>query len=121
MTTKEKMIYVDIYADTTGQYSEDEVFYCNCVSVQIPERIVRLWYEENFGQEEKLYFCGAPFENTFQEEKLYFCGAPFENTFETWLKEVYTCDDTDGLYQFSVEHGYCPVCGRKCDGWIWYE
>lgn len=105
METKEKMIYVDIYADTTGQYSEDEVFYCNCVSVQIPERIVRLWYEENFGQEEKLYFCGDP----------------FENTFETWLKEVYTCDDTDGLYQFSVKHGYCPVCGRNCDDWNWYE
>ncbi len=102
---KEKMIVIDIYADTTGQYSEDECQYCNCASVQIPERIVRQWYEENFGKEEKLYFCGDE----------------FENTFETWLKEVYTCDDTDGLYDFSVSHGFTPVCGRTCDDWSWFR
>ena len=98
MTMEEKLIYVDIYADSTGQYSEDEVFRCNCVSVQVPERIVKLWFEEE---------VEAAYE--------------WRITFDEWLRDYYTCDDTDGLYQFSVEHGYCPVCGRKCDGWIWYE
>ena len=101
----EKLLNIDIYADSTGQYSEEETYACNCVSVRIPEDIVRRWYEENIGQEEKLYFFGIE----------------YENTFETWLKEVYTCDDTDGLYQYSVEHGYRPNCGRICDGLKWYE
>ena len=98
METKEKLIYVDIYADTTGQYSEDEVLRCNCVSVQIPEKIVRLWFEEKASER-----------------------YAWEVTFEEWLRDYYTCDDTDGLYQFSVEHGYTPVCGHKCNDWCWSE
>lgn len=101
---EKKMIAIDIYADSTGEYSEADCIYCNCVSVQIPEEIVHGWYEENFGQEEKLDFCGIE----------------FENTFETWLKEVYTCDDTDGLYSYSIAHGFTPVCGHDCDDWTWF-
>lgn len=98
METKEKMIYVDIYADTTGQYTEDEVLRYNCVSVQIPERIVRLWFEEK----------AKP-------------NYDWEPDFEEWFKDFYTCDDTDGLYQFSVQCGYTPVCGHKCNDWYWSE
>jgi hypothetical protein len=98
METKEKLIYVDIYADTTGQYTEAEIIRCNCVSVQIPERIVRQWFEEKA----KPNYDWGP-------------------DFKEWLKDLYTCDDTDGLYQFSVDHGYCPICGRKCDDCHWFE
>lgn len=98
---EEKMIAIDIYADTTGQYSEDEIFYCNTVEVRIPEQIVRDWFEEN---------C--------RDVTDFEC---YEPTFESWLKNVYTCDDTDGLYSYSKERGYTPVCGRKCNDWAWYE
>ena len=98
MATKEKLIYVEIYADTTGQYSEDEVLRCNCVRVQIPERIVRFWFEEKAKT-----------------------NYDWEPDFEEWLKVLYICDDTDGLYQFSVQRGYTPVCGHKCNDLYWYE
>jgi hypothetical protein len=98
METKEKLISVFIYADTTGQYTEAEIIRCNCVRVQIPERIVRIWFEEKA----KRYYAWRP-------------------DFEEWLKVLYICDDTDGLYQFSVQRGYTPVCGQKCNDLYWYE
>lgn len=90
----ERLLYIDIYADTTGQYTEEEVFFCNCVRVAIPEWIIKGWFYGMSGEQ--------------------------ETTFEKWYSEIYTCDDTDGLYSYAVERGFTPACGRNCDGWTWY-
>lgn len=93
-----------IYADQTGQYTEDEIYKCNCVVVDIPEEIIREWYERNIKE------C---VEECIEEG--------VEPSFENWYKAAYTSDSTDGLYDFAVQRGFTPVCGKKCNGWEWVE
>lgn len=98
------MISIEIYADTTGQYTDNELDYCNCVTVDIPEEIVKAWFYQEV------------YDSDFDNED----DVDADKPFESWLEYVYTCDDTDGLYQFSVDNGYTPVCGKRCNGFIWY-
>ena len=93
-----------VYADTTNQYTDGECNYCNCVLIDIPENIIREWYNEK-----------ECFKDFLNSDYSY-----LEPSFENWYNAVYTCDSTDGLYEFAIEKGVTPVCGRKCDGWSWY-
>lgn len=89
----EKLIPVCVYCSSTGLFSEEECYLENLTDMMFPEWIVREWYKEN--------------KKDFIEE----CKSDSlkEPCFETWLNEVYTADDTDGLYEFAVEKGYDPI------------
>ena len=88
-----KMIVIGMYADQTGLYTEDELAWDNWCELEIPERIVRQWYEANDLAKETAEELCIPIE---------------EATFERWLNEVYNGDDTDGLYLYSIANGYTP-------------
>lgn len=103
------MVSIEIYADSTGQYTDCECNYCNCVEIEIPKSIVKDWFnQEIYGS-----FFTILDDEEYQDDT--------EILFDTWLGYYYTCDDTDGLYQFAVEHGYTPICGKNCNGIVWYR
>ena len=93
-----KTVNVGMYADQTGLYSESELSFNNWTEMEIPEWIVRKWYVENDLADETAHELNIPLS---------------EATFEKWLNEVSWGDDTDGLYDFSIENGYTPK--------IWYD
>lgn len=89
----EKQLAVCIYKDSTDLFTEKAMVNSNLCDMLFPEQIVRAWYkahEEDFIEECK--------ENSLKEP-----------CFKTWLNEVYTADDTDGLYDFAVELGFQPT------------
>ena len=61
-------VYVDIYKDTTGLYSDEECDYDNSLTVKVPRRKLKKWVAKHF--------------NISLKE--------FLNT--------YTCDDTQSLF-----------------------
>ena len=95
------MINIEIYADTTGQYSESELNYCNGVAIDVPRWIVEKYFEKYL----------APYEREDGEII----------NFDTWYREEYTCDELLDLYEFCKENGFTPVCGKKCNGWVWFN
>lgn len=103
---EEKMIVIGMYADQTGLYTEDELARDNWCELEIPERIVRQWYEENNLAKETAYELGIPIE---------------EATFERWLDEVYWGESTDGLFQFALDNGSLPVTGVNKPDWLFYR
>ena len=78
------LISVCLYRDATGLYTEEECNRSNLEDFDIPEDILRLWHSKWF-----------------------------QNPFDEWLNE-FTAEDTDGLYQFSCEHGFTPVPTGFC-------
>jgi hypothetical protein len=94
---EEKTIVIGMYADQTGLYTEDELAWDNWCELEIPEWIVRQWYEANDLAKETADELGIPIE---------------EATFERWLNEVSNGDDTDGLYLYSIANGYTPKRGE---------
>ena len=100
---KDKLMKVTMYADQTGQYTEDEIMWCNCVEVEIPESILREFYEE--------MGCAIDFTGDYSD---------IEPSFENWIHCVYDNDSTEGLYDFAVQRGFMPICGKNCDDWTWY-
>ena len=94
---EEKTIEIGMYADQTGLYTEDELAWDNWCELEIPEWIVRQWYEANDLAKETADELGIPIE---------------EATFERWLNEVSNGDDTDGLYLYSIANGYTPKRGE---------
>ena len=80
----ENMLTVTVYADTTGLFTEEQINWLldgpsvwgNICDILVPESIVREWYEKYYEDDE---------------------------TFEEWFHEIYTCDDTDGLYEFAAK------------------
>ena len=101
---EDKLIAITMYADQTGQYTEDEIARCNCTEVRIPESIIREFYEE--------MGCVIDFSGDY---------ADIEPSFENWIHCVYDNDSTEGLYDFAVQRGFTPICGKKCNDWIWFE
>ena len=87
-----KLIPVTIYCDSTGLFSETECNTDNLTDMLFPEWIVNEWYKEN--ERVFAFKCEA---------------AGYEANAYNWYTEVYTADDTDGLYDFAVEKGYDPV------------
>ena len=89
MTNAPALLPVELYRDSTRLYSEEECNRFNVETFMIREDIVRQWYEDNFSDGDEL--------------------DGFDNTFDNWYRLVYTCDDVDGLYQFSTDRGFTPI------------
>ena len=105
-------MYMTVYADTTDLFTEDELEEtgCNLVDLDIPDNIVRAYYEQH--KED----CDADTNNDL--------GVPLDQcTFEQWQEEVYTADGTMELYYFAIEHGYIPPRREDFtyDFWGWHE
>ena len=78
------IVSVCIYRDSTGLYTDEECNQSNLEDFDLPEEILRRWHD-----------------------------ACFLSSYEHWLDE-YTADDTDGLYQFAIEHGFTPIPTGRC-------
>lgn len=81
-------IEVTVYCDTTGLFSEAECNRDNMCDLMFEESIVEEWFEEKVSPN-------------------------VDYGFELWYTEEYTCDDTDGLYDYAVskgDHPYFDVC-----------
>ena len=80
----DNMLTVTVYADTTGYFTEkqiDTLLCCNgwgnIADILVPESVVREYYKANSDD-------GDP-------------------SFDEWFKEIYCCDDMDGLVEFAIE------------------
>lgn len=85
-------IEVNVYCDSTDLFSESECDRDSMCYMLFDEEIVQLWFVQN------------------EFEKY--------GSYKTWLSDEYTCDDTDGLYYFAVEHGCRPVFKDEDDGYF---
>ena len=75
---------VTIYADTTGQYSENEIeemmerdFWGQMIEIPVPENLFKEWFD---GTDEEFW---------------------------KWFNDESTADDTDTIYDWLVAHNYC--------------
>lgn len=92
---KNEMIYITMYADDTGLFSERECDFDNTVGFDVPRWILEDWYK----QYEILNKDSTMMELGVSEE---------EATFDRWIKEVYTHDDFIGFYDFCIIKGFVP-------------
>jgi len=92
MKNNEKLIPVCIYCDSTGLFSETECNVDNLTDMLFPGSIINEWYKEN----EKVLAPECKAEG-------------YKPNAYNWYTEVYTADDTIGLYDFAVAKGYDPV------------
>ena len=97
---RNEMIYITMYADDSGLFSEDECDYDNTVGFDIPRWILEDWYK----QYEILNKDSTMMELGVSEE---------EATFDRWIKEVYTHDDFIGFYEFCLIKGFVPKLWDK--------
>lgn len=88
-----KLFLVTIYRDSTRLFSETECDNNNLTEILLPEWILQEWYKKN--EKDFIKECE---ENSLNV-----------SCFRTWITEVYTADDTDGLYDFAVEKGFQPI------------
>ena len=51
MENKPKMTAVEIFADITGQYTEDEINRCNVCRIEVPESILKDWFKREIKPE----------------------------------------------------------------------
>lgn len=77
---RNELLYVDVYADDTGLFTEEECDYNNITTLIVPRWIVEEWYKQ------------------YEEEIV----------FDKWFGEIYTCDDFIGFYDFCIVKGYIP-------------
>lgn len=94
-TNKNEMIYITMYADDSGLFSETECNRDNTVGFDVPRWILEDWYkqDEKVNKEETMDVLGV------SEE---------EATFDKWIKEVYTHDAFIGFYEFCLIKGFVP-------------
>ena len=97
---KNEMIYITMYADDTGLFSETECNKDNTVGFDVPRWILEDWYK----QYEILNKDSTMMELGVSEE---------EATFDRWIKEVYTHDDFIGFYEFCLIKGFVPKLWDK--------
>lgn len=92
---KNEMIYITMYADDTGLFSEYECDRDNTVGFDVPRWILEDWYkqDEKVNKEETMDVLDV------SEE---------EATFDKWIKEVYTHDAFIGFYEFCLIKGFVP-------------
>ena len=92
---RDNMSLVGMYADQTGWFT-DKYFQDgndNWVELYIPNDIIEAWYDENSLAEETADELNIPVEDC---------------TWKIWLDKVSYGDDTDGLFDFAVQHGFAP-------------
>lgn len=87
----ERLISVCVYCDSTGLFSETECERENLTDMYFPVWILEEWYKKN--EKECIESCEA---------------MDYPPCFENWYTEVYTADETDGLYDFAVQKGFDP-------------
>lgn len=92
---KNEMIYITMYADDSGLFSEIECNRDNTVGFDVPRWILEDWYkqDEKINKEETMDVL-----NVSEEEA----------TFDKWIKEVYTHDAFIGFYEFCLIKGFVP-------------
>ena len=100
-----KRIWVDIYCDSTGLFSEYECNVNNICSMSFDEDIVRKWY---YDQELNKW--------EGDEDITY----PY-SSFDQWIRESYICDEVDYLYDFAVENGDDPTFGIEGKSYVFYR
>lgn len=98
MKNAERLIPVTIYCDSTGLFSETECNTDNLIDMLFPGWIVNEWYKKN----ERIFAFKCEAEG-------------YEANAYNWYTEVYTADDTDGLYDFAIEKGYDPIFPKEFD------
>lgn len=92
---KNEILMVTVYADDTGLFSEEEYNYDNTTDLDVPRWVVEAWYKKH--------------EKEFKEQAVDELNIPEEEvTFDKWFKEVYTCDDFIGFYDFCIIKGIVP-------------
>jgi len=87
---RDKLIPVCIYCDSTGLYTQEECESDNLTELDFPEWIVRKWFDENIAP-------AFPETTETGSQRI---------TFDEWYEDLYTADDTDGLYDFAYHHGF---------------
>lgn len=92
MKNEERLVPVTIYCDSTGLFSEEECNTDNLTDMLFPGWIVNEWYKEN----ERVFAFKCEAEG-------------YEANAYNWYTEIFTADDTIGLYDFAVAKGYDPV------------
>ena len=92
---RNEMMYITMYADDTGLFSEYECDRDNTVGFDIPRWILEDWYKQN----EKMNK-----EETMNELKI----SEKEATFDRWINEVYIHDDFIGFYDYCIIKGFVP-------------
>ena len=94
-TNKNEMIYITMYADDSGLFSETECNRDNTVGFDVPRWILEDWYkqDEKINKEETMDILDV------SEE---------EATLDKWIKEVYTHDAFIGFYEFCLIKGFVP-------------
>ena len=108
-TNKNEMIYITMYADDTGLFSEYECNRDNTVGFDVPRWILEDWYK----QYEELNKDSTMCELDVSEE---------EATFDRWIKEVCTCDDFIGFYEFCLIKGFVPkILDKDVQDKVFYE
>lgn len=82
-----------VYADTTGLFTEEELWVDNLCDLEVPEEIVREYYEK------------------YKDELEGECVSNgYEPSFENWYTAVYTADSTDDFIAFAEDqYGYKPI------------
>lgn len=94
--TNEEMITVCIFADTTNQFTEEELDADNTCDMEFPRRIVYEYYKQR--------------EAEFVEETSDYLGIFLKDcSFDKWVNEVANCDDLCGLYDFALQRGYQAI------------
>lgn len=92
---RNETLLVDVYADDTGLFTEDEYNYDNIVLLEVPRWVVEEWYKAH--------------EKEFKEETMHELSiTEDEATFDKWIKEVYTHDDFIGFYDYCIIKGFVP-------------
>lgn len=92
---RNEMMYITMYADDTGLFSEYECNKDNTVGFDIPRWILEDWYKEN--------------EDLNKEQTMDELGVSKEEaTFDKWIKEIYTHDDFIGFYDYCIIKGFVP-------------
>lgn len=98
----ERLLPVPIYADTTGQYTEDDLDameflpFGQVLEIPVPESLLKAWWYEclQFDREES---CQEP-EGGWPPVT--------DDDFYAWVFEESTADDCDSLYDWLTDHNY---------------
>ena len=92
---------VTIYADTTGQFTEEEIEqmqnsnWGQMIEIPVPADLLKQWWDD----------C-LEFDREYGDEPEDGWGEVTDDDFWRWYKEESTADDCDSLYDWLVDHNY---------------
>lgn len=102
-------IWMWVYADSTGLYTEQECECDNLIDLEFNEDVVKKWYELN--------------KEDFDRDTAYELNKPEEEcTYEDWRDEVSWAELTDGLFDFAIANGDHPIIlGINTQDYVFYR